>query len=83
MSDTPDENHSESDESEPENEEENVQDTSSQSKKVTSGFDILKLKFKKLVTFTHTSTNAKDELTQCQETCKLKSKVLPQECPTR
>ena len=37
-----------------------------------SAFGILKLKFKKLATFLHKSSNAKEEFEQCQETLNMK-----------
>ena len=91
MSDIPDllqsDNSDNNDSEEPESENaENDQEAippQSKAKRDKSGFEVLKLKFKKLVKFTHKSTNAKDEFKQCQETAKLKIKALMQDCATR
>ena len=74
---------SESAESENEDNDQNERPRQSRAKRDKSGFAILKLKFKKLVTFVHKSTNAKDEFRQCQETANLKTKALKQDCATR
>ena len=86
MSDVPDTHLSDddlSDELDSENEGTDKEEISRSSKGNKSGFEVLKLKFKKLVTYVHKSSNAKDEFEQCQKTANLKIKALVQDIATR